>query len=222
MRPLIPALGASVLVAAAIAWSPLPGSDAAGSGDPAPAADPAKPAADPPAAAPAAAPAMADVRFAPDAGLTAAAAAAPKPLPPQLVGLAGAGPARTAYIIADGAPVRAHVGDKIGRWRLASIGPNSITLRAGRKTMSLAFFGPRPLPPPPVVALEPGAPASGLQAAAQPRAPPPVREHALEPASAPAEVAAPRAGPHPCYWVGSAASAPKGCIALKPGQMPPR
>ncbi|HEY1427600.1 MAG TPA: hypothetical protein VGF50_13085 [Caulobacteraceae bacterium] len=219
MRPLIPALGASALVAAAIVWAPLPGAQ-----DPAPAVgDPARPAAAPAAATPAAAPAMAYVRFAPDAAAAAAAAAAPKPTPPALVGLAGAGRARTAYIMADGAPVRARVGDKVGRWRLAAVGPHSVTLTAGGKTMSLAFFGPRPTPPPPPPSvLEPSAPASDAQPAAQPAAPPPVREHAVEPASAPPPYASPRAGPRPCYWVGPAATAPKGCIALKPGQLPPR
>jgi hypothetical protein len=210
MRPLIPALAASALVAAAIVWTPLPGQD-----------DPPDPPADP-AAAPAAgpqraltpSPAIAYVRFAPlAAGADAAAGAAPKPGPPVLVGLAGAGRARTAYIMDAGAPVRARLGDKVGKWRLAAIGPHSVTLRAGGKSMQLAFYGPREAPPPPAASET-----SAVPAAAPPPAPPPVQPRALEPASAPA----PRGRAGARYWVGPPGTAPPGYIQLKPGQTPPQ
>ncbi len=214
MRPLIPALGAAVLVAAAIVWAPLPGGrdadpvagDLAG-GDQA----------DPPARI-TASPAAAYIQFAP-AQATGAAAAAPKPGPPVLVGLGGAGRMRTAYIMANGAAVRARVGDKIGAWRLAAIGPHSVTLRSGGKAMSLAFYGPRAEPPPPAVQPDEAAaqPAASSAAAPAPAAPPPV-SHAPEPASAPP----PRATGGRRYWVGPPGSAPPGYIVLKPGQLPPQ
>src|SRR5262249_14448153 len=140
MRPLIPALAGSSLIAAAIVWAPLPG--------------PSDPAGDPPAdvaAAPAAAlgaltpsAAIANVKFAPlaTAGGEAAGGAAPKPGPPVLVGLAGAGRARTAYIMDAGAAVRARIGDKVGPWRLAAIGPHGVTLRDAGKSLQLALYGP--------------------------------------------------------------------------------
>jgi hypothetical protein len=206
MRPLVPALGAAVLVAAAIVWAPLPGGQDADptAGDPA-AGGPA----DPPARI-TASPAAAYIQFAP-ANAIAGAAAAPKPGPPVLVGLGGAGRMRTAYIMANGATVRAQVGDKVGAWRLAAIGPHSVTLRSGGKSMSLAFYGPRAEPPPPAQPDE-----AAAAPAAAPAAPPPV-SHAPEPASAPP----PRATGGRRYWVGPPGSAPPGYIVLKPGQAPP-
>lgn len=213
MRPLIPALGAAVLVAAAIIWAPLPSgqdADPAG-GDPAgggPADRPARITASP---------AAAYIQFAPVAA-TGAAAAAPKPGPPVLVGLGGAGRMRTAYIMANGAPVRARVGDKVGAWRLAAIGPHSVTLRSGGQSMSLAFYGPRAEPPPLAQPDEAAAqPAAAPAAAPVPAAPPPV-SHAPEPASAPP----PRSTGGRHYWVGPPGSAPPGYILLKPGQLPPQ
>lgn len=221
MRPLLPALAVSVLVAAAIAWTPLPGQD-----DPAdPPADPAAPVAAGPQGALTPSPAIAYVKFAPlaAAGADAATGAAPKPGPPVLVGLVGAGRARTAYIMDAGSPVRARVGDKVGKWRLAAIGPHNVTLRAGGKSMQLAFYGPREAPPPSAApdiapALS-GAPPAAAAAAAPAPAPPPVQPHALEPASAPATHG--RAGGRH-YWVGPPGTAPPGYIQLKPGQAPPQ
>ncbi len=183
MRPLIPALAASVLVAAAVVWTPLPGpSDPAG--DP-----PAGPGAVGPQAAVVPSRAVAFVKFAPLAATgDSAAGAAPKPGPPVLVGLAGAGRARTAYIMDAGSPVRARVGDKIGKWRLTSIGPHSITLRGPGKSMQLAFYGPREAPRPvaapeaPPTAAAASKPAAAPTAAAAPPPPPPVQPRALEPA----------------------------------------
>jgi len=213
MRPLIPALGAAVLVAAAIVWAPLPGRQDAGpaAGDPA-AGGPADPS-----ARITASPAVAYIQFAPLAA-TGAAAADPKPGPPVLVGLGGAGRMRTAYIMANGAPVRARVGDKVGAWRLAAIGPHSVTLRSGGKSMSLAFYGPRAEPPPVAQPDETGAPPAPAPAAASAPAPPPPVSHAPEPASAPP----PRATGGRHYWVGPPGSAPPGYIVLKPGAAPPQ
>ena len=218
MRPLIPALAVSALVAAAIVWTPLPG--------------PSDPAGDPPTgpgAAPTVGPqaavipsrAVAFVKFAPLAatGDAAAAAGAPKPGPPVLVGLAGAGRARTAYLMDAGSPVRARVGDKVGKWRLAAIGPHSVTLRGPGKAMQLAFYGPREAPPIPVAPeAPPSAAAPPTAAAAAPPPPPPIQPHALEPASAPA----PRGRSGAKYWAGPPGSAPPGYILLKPGQAPPQ
>lgn len=211
MRPLIPALGAAVLVAAAIVATPLPGGQDAESA----AGAPAIPAADPSARI-TASPAAAYIQFAPGA-TSAPATGAPKPGPPVLVGLGGAGRMRTAYIMANGATVRAQIGDKVGAWRLAAIGPHSVTLRSAGKSMSLAFYGPRPEPPPPAAQPDQAAPPAAAPAAAPaPAAPPPV-SHAPEPASAPP----PRSGGRPRYWVGPPGSAPPGFTVLKPGQLPP-
>ncbi|HWF77472.1 MAG TPA: hypothetical protein VN694_09875 [Caulobacteraceae bacterium] len=119
-----------------------------------------------------------------------------------------------------GSPVFARVGDKVGKWRLAAIGPHSVTLRAAGKSMQLAFYGPREEPPPPPVASEAAAPAPAPPAAA-PSAPvpPPVQSHAPEPASAPA----PRGrGGGKRYWVGPPGTAPPGYVVLLPGQAPPQ
>ncbi|HWF77289.1 MAG TPA: hypothetical protein VN694_08945 [Caulobacteraceae bacterium] len=220
MRPLIPALAVSVLAAAAIVWAPLPGHQ-----DPAdPAADPAPASAAAPQGAATPSPAIALVTFAPLAPAGGdAAGAPPKPGPPVLVGLAGAGRARTAYIMDAGSPVRARVGDKVGKWRLAAIGPHSVTLRAAGKSMQLAFYGPREEPPTPAAAPEVAAPAPAAPAAAPPPtpapAPPPVQSHAPELASAPA----PRGhGSGRRYWVGPPGSAPPGYVVLQPGQAPPQ
>lgn len=211
MRPLIPALGAAVLVAAAIVWAPLPGGQEA---DPA-AGDPVNDAADPPARI-TASPAAAYIQFAPVTTI-GAASAAPKPGPPVLVGLGGAGRMRTAYIMEGGSPVRAHVGDKVGGWRLAAIGLHNVTLRSGGKSMSLAFYGPRQEPAPVAQPDEAVAPAAAPAAAPAPPAPPPV-SHAPEPASAPP----PRSTGGRRYWVGPPGSAPPGYIVLKPGEAPPQ
>jgi hypothetical protein len=219
MRPLIPALAGSALVAAVIVWAPLPGQD-----------DPPDPAAAAVAVAGAQgvvtpSPAIAYVKFAPLAGggdAAGAAGAATKPGPPVLVGLAGAGRDRAAYIMDDGSAVRARVGDKFGKWRLAAIGPHSVTLRSAGKSMQLAFYGPREAPPPAVApdALAPAAaPPAAAPAAAPAPAPTPVQPHALEPASA--RVPRGRAGGHR-YWVGPPGTAPPGYIQLKPGEAPPQ
>ena len=212
MRPLIPALAVAMVIAAAIAWAPLPGGqDRDPGGGPSGAAP-----ADPPARI-TASPATAYIQFTPLSAGAGGAATAPKPGPPVLVGLGGAGRSRTAYIVANGAAVRAQVGDKVGAWRLAAIGPHSVTLRSGGRSMSLAFYGPRAEPPP---AAPPGAADSApaaAPAAAAPAAPPPV-SHAPEPASAPP----PRGAGGRRYWVGPPGSAPPGYIVLKPGQLPPQ
>jgi hypothetical protein len=219
MRPLIPALAVSVLAAAAIVWTPLPSRNQA-AGDP-----PADPGAAPagPQAAVAPSPAVAYVKFAPLAPGGDAAGAPPKPGPPVLVGLAGAGRGRTAYIMDAGQPVRARVGDKVGKWRLAAIGPHSVTLRAAGKSMQLPFYGPR-AEPPPAAAPEAAATAQvdsppAAPPAAAPVPPPPVQTHAPEPASAPSPHGR---GGSPRYWVGPPGSAPPGYILLKPGQAPPQ
>jgi 2-oxoglutarate dehydrogenase E2 component (dihydrolipoamide succinyltransferase) len=220
MRPLLPALAGAVLVAAATVWTPLPGPQDAAGADPA--ADPAPaPGAARPQAAVTASPALAFVKFAPfAAGGAAAAGAAPRPGPPQLVGLAGAGRARTAYIMDAGEPLRARVGDKVGEWRLAAIGPHSVTLRAGGKSLQLAFYGPRSEPAPPAAPDAAAPPAAAPPAAAPaPVAPAPLQSHAPEPASAPA----PRGhGGGKRYWVGAPGSAPPGFTVLPPGQLPPQ
>ena len=206
MRPLLPALGASLLVAAAIIWTPLPGH---------PDADPiagAAPIATPRAIA--ASPAAAFVQFAPLVAASGAGGPA-KPEPPVLVGFAGVGRLRTAYIMDAGQPVRARLGDKVGAWRLAAMGPHGVTLRCGGKALALAFYGPRAAPPPPATPLD-----ATLAAAAPAPPPPPPQPHALEPASAPPPRHAPHGGPR--YWAGPPGSAPPGYIVLKPGELPPQ
>ena len=66
----------------------------------------------------------------------------------MLVGFAGVGRLRTAYIMDAGQPVRARLGDKVGAWRVAAMEPHGVTLRSGGKSMALAFYGPRAAPPP--------------------------------------------------------------------------
>jgi hypothetical protein len=209
MRPLLPALGASVLVAAAIVWTPLPGRDDA---------DPVARVAVPVAAtrAIAASPAAALVQFAPVVAASGAGGSA-KPEPPVLVGFAGVGRLRTAYIMDAGQPVRARLGDKVGAWRVAAMGPHGVTLRSGGKSMALAFYGPRAAPPP-ATPLDTALAAASPAAVAPGPPPPPVQPHALEPASAPIPHA-PRGGPR--YWAGPPGSAPPGYIVLKPGELPP-
>jgi hypothetical protein len=212
VRATIPALGAAVVIAAAVAWWPLPPADDA---DATPAAAPAT-AAVVDAAGVSASPATAYVGFAAEDAAPAGATAPPKPGPPVLVGLIGDGGQRVAYILEDGQTARGRLGDKVGRWRLTGIGPRSVTLTAGRKSLALALYGPRPQPPPPPQ-LSPLT--DGQPAAAPPPGPPAPSPHALEPASAPEPRAA--SGPHPRYWVGPPGSAPPGFIILKPGERPP-
>jgi hypothetical protein len=210
MRPLLPALGASVLLAAAIVWTPLPGHQ-----DADPVARVAAPMATPRAIA--ASPAAAFVQFAPVVASSGADGPA-KPEPPVLVGFAGVGRQRTAYIMDAGQPVRARLGDKVGAWRLAEMGPHGVTLRSGGKSLALAFYGPRAAPPPPATPLD-AALAAAPAAAAPAPPPPPVQPHALEPASAPIPHA-PHSGAR--YWAGPPGSAPPGYIVLKPGELPPQ
>ena len=204
MRPLLPALGVSVLVAAAIVWTPLPGHD-----DAEPVARVAAPLAAPRAIA--ASPAAAFVQFTPLVATSGTGGSA-KPEPPVLVGFAGVGRMRTAYIMDAGQPVRARLGDKVGKWRLAAMGPHGVTLRSGGKSLALAFYGPRAEPPP--TPLD-----TALAAAPAAAAPGPPQPHALEPASAPIP-RAPHGGPR--YWIGPPGSAPPGYIVLKPGELPPQ
>ena len=220
MRATLPALGAAAALAAASLWTPLPrawvdvpAADAS--------ADPRAPSAIAPPSGIVPSVAAGYVQFGAAAGPTGAAPSAavsappPKPGPPVLVGLIGAGQRRIAYILAGGQTTRAALGDRVGAWRVAAIGAHGTTLRSGGRTLTLALYGPRvaPSPPPAVVA----APAATTSAAASPAAPP--RSHALEPASAPRASA--RAPGGPKYWVGPAGSAPPGYVVLKPGEIPP-
>jgi hypothetical protein len=212
-----PAVAAAL--AAAIFWTPLPHGLAGGDDDAAvsaPGRSAGETAVDPAAITPSHAATF--VRFgAETVGGGAIAVPPPKPAPPALVGLIGSGPRRIAYVLIAGQTVRAGLWDKVGRWRLTAIGPRGVTLSAGRRSLALALYGPRPQPLTPPI---PAASAEPADNAPPPAAPAPTapRVHALEPASAPA----PRAvGSHERYWSGPPGSAPPGYIVLKPGQLPP-
>jgi len=216
MRASVISLGAAAVLGAVILWAPAPRASA-DAGD---AAGPVRAAAFAPLTAPGAvAPSHAAsfIRFAPELVDTAAA---PKPVPPVLVGLIGSGPRRIAYVLLGAETVRAGLWDRVGSWRLTAIGPHGVTLSAGRKSLALALYGPRPQPPP--AALATVSPADTSAVAAPPPTPlaPPMRSHALEPASAPQ----PRlqGGNRPRYWIGPPGSAPPGYTVLKPGETPPR
>lgn len=214
-----PAVAAAV--AAAIVWSPLPRRLVGGDDDTAAPRRPPAPAAVVGPAAITPSHAATFVRFAPEMADAAGSAAAPppKPAPPALVGLIGSGPRRIAYVMIAGETVRAGLWDRVGPYRLTAIGPRGVTLSAGRKSLSLAFFGPRPQPP------APSAASAAADVDAQGGPPPPPSPpaaphvHALEPASAPPPRAA---GGHARYWAGPPGSAPPGYILLKPGQTPPQ
>jgi len=209
----------AAVLAAAVAWAPLPHRliggdvDAAGSNPPrAAGASAVEPGAITPSHA------ATFVRFGPETtdGASPAAAPPPKPAPPALVGLIGSSPRRIAYVLLAGQTVRAGLWDKVGPWRLTAIGPRGVTLSAGRKSLSLALYGPRPLPPPPIVAANPNASTDSAPSLGAPSlAAPPMR--ALEPASAPVA----RSAGRPRYWTGGAGSAPPGYIVLRPDQVPP-
>ena len=216
MKAMALSLGAAVALGAAIVWAPAPRAltgeeQTAGSFRPAASASPVAPADIAPSHA------ASFVRFGPDA---VDATAAPRPAPPALVGLIGSGPRRIAYVLIGGQTVRAGLWDKVGPWRLTAIGPRGVTLSAGRKSLALGFYGPRPEPTPPQLASSQDAATSAspqpVAATPSPAAPP---IHALEPASAPQ----PRAsgGRRPLYWAGPPGSAPPGYILLKPGETPP-
>jgi hypothetical protein len=218
MRLALPALGAAILVGAAIVWTPLPATWVDGASADLASAAPAPTAIISPAAVAVRA-GLAAITLAPDADPTTLAGNAPiaEPGPPVLVGLIGAGARRIAYVMAGNQTVRAAVGDKVGAWRLASIGAHEVTLRAGGKSLALALYGPRPQPPP-VIAAAPDAPTPVAPSTAPAPAAIP-RMHALEPASAPPPRAQ-AAGPHPKYWVGPAASMPPGYVLWKPEMAP--
>jgi len=213
MRTTAISLGGAALLGAVILWAPAPRAftgegGAAIAPRPAPAAPPIAPGVTAPSHA------ASFIRFAPEV-MDAAAA---KPVPPVLVGLIGSGPRRIAYVLLGAETVRAGLWDKVGSWRLTAIGPHGVTLSAGRRSLALALYGPRPQPAPPTAAL----PADTSAAPAPPPASPtaaPLRSHALEPASAPTPRS--RGGSHPRYWIGSSGSAPPGYIVLKPGETPP-
>jgi hypothetical protein len=210
-----PAVAAAL--AAAIVWAPLPHRLIGGDGD---FAVPAAPRSSDTLVEPSAimpSHAATYVRFGPDAPDAAAGPPPPKPAPPALVGLIGSGPRRIAYVLIGGQSVRAGLWDRVGPWRLTAIGPRGVTLSAGRRSLTLALFGPRPQPPPPPPAATVDASADASPAAAPP-APAAPRVHGLEPASAPPPRAA---GSRTRYWVGPSGSAPPGYIVLKPGQAPP-
>jgi hypothetical protein len=171
--------------------------------------------------------AAAYVQFRPETPADAAngvltAAAPPKPSPPVLVGLAQSGPRRVAYVLEAGQTSRAAVGDKVGNWRLTSIGAHDAVLRDGRKVLTLALYRPRPQPPAP----ETAAPAPGFTPTTPsatpvlPAALPSPRIHAPEPASAPPVRAS--SAPRGRYWVGPADRAPQGYVVLRPGEAPPQ
>ncbi|HEX3918863.1 MAG TPA: hypothetical protein VHW60_16120 [Caulobacteraceae bacterium] len=224
MKAMLISLAAATAVAAAVVWAPAPGgwfgADAPAGDDPPPA-----PAAPAEVIAPAGihgSAAAAQVQFAAATALDpsqASAAAPPKPPPgpPILVGLTDGAPRRFAYVLEDGQTTRAGLWDKVGKWRVTAIGPHGVTLSAGRQTLALALYGPRPMPPPPIAAAD-VAPTPPPVAPPPPQAPP--RARALEPASAPSPPAT--GGHHAHYWVGPANLAPPGYIALKPGQLPPQ
>jgi hypothetical protein len=213
MRATVISLGVAALLGAVILWAPAPRASA----DDGEAAGPVR-AAFPPLTAPGAvAPSHAAsfIRFAPDVVDTAAA---PKPAPPVLVGLIGSGPRRIAYVLLGAETVRAGLWDKVGSWRLTAIGPHGVTLSAGRKSLALALYGPRPQPPAPPAA----SPADAMAAPAPPPPAPlasPMHSHALEPASAPQPRS--QVGNRPRYLVGPPGSAPPGYTVLKPGEAPP-
>ena len=195
MRATVISLALSALLGAVILWAPAPRAFTT-DGDAVipPHAAPSPPPTAPSAIAPSHAASF--IRFAPE---VVDAAAAPKPVPPVLVGLIGSGPRRIAYVLLGAETVRAGLWDKVGSWRLTAIGPHGVTLSAGRKSLALALYGPRPQPPP-------AAPAAASPAdTSAPPAPPPVspvppmRSHALEPASAPQPRA--QGGARPRYWV---------------------
>jgi hypothetical protein len=221
-------LGVALALAAAIVWAPAPGGWLEDDPPVGAAGAPAPPAVTSPQSVQASV-AAAQVQFAlaaatPDATQAAAGLAPPKPAPgpPILVGLTDGSPRRFAYVLNDSQTVRAGLWDKVGKWRVTAIGPHGITLSAGRQSLELALYGPRPTPPP-AAAVDaalpaPTAPSAPAQtAAALPPAAP--RPHALEPASAPSPGAG--EGRHAHYWVGPPDHAPPGYLVLKPGQAPP-
>lgn len=221
MRTALISLGAAATLAAAVAWAPLP-RGWTGDGDEGAAPPP------PPLHRPAAAliapsdvtasRAATFIQFAPEAAGGGAASAQAPPAPPALVGMIGSGPRRIAYVLIGGQAVRAGLWDKVGPWRLTAIGPRGVTLSVGRRSLALAFYGPRPQPQPPPPAPAAGADAPSNPAAVAPPPSPPPPIHALEPASAPLPATLRH---RPRYWVGPPGSAPPGSIVLKPGQTPP-
>jgi hypothetical protein len=220
MKAMLISLGAATAMAAAIVWAPAPSNwvegdaPAYGGLPPAPAAVTAPQSVRASAAAE-------RIQFAAetatDAPEGAAAAPPPKPTPgpPVLVGLTDGSPQRFAYVLNDGQTTRAGLWDRVGRWRVTAIGPHGITLSAGRRTLALSLYCPRPVPPPPAAAAD-ASPAPPPAESAPAPAPP--RARALEPASAPPHGTGGH-GPH--YWVGPANRAPPGYIVLKPGEAPP-
>jgi hypothetical protein len=220
MRATLVSLGAATVLAAVVAWAPLPGASASDAPGDAPPSAPAVVVAPQSIRASAA---SAYIGFAPQQAPLLAPGATlappkPKPGPPILVGLIGGGPRRIAYVEQDGHTTRAGLWDTVGKWRVTGIGPHGITLSAGRQSLALALYGPHPAPPTPTLASNENAPA--------PSAPTPVAAaaptvHALEPASAPSAPRAPRGG-GARYWSGPPGSAPPGFIVLKPGELPPQ
>jgi hypothetical protein len=93
----------------------------------------------------------------------AAAPAGPPPLPPaSLVGVMLSGQSSIAEIKMNGAAFSTglHVGDSLGSWQIASIGPDSITLRSGTYSQDMRMDAHAASPPPPGGPGAPPAPAA--------------------------------------------------------------